>query len=85
MSVWSYVYGTITIDAAGRDDVDTDYRVSRVIGSLPPVTGSEYNMSMHVVKPSVPDSWINADVYLNRPSAPLGILTILANHQTTKD
>ena len=65
MAVWSYVYGTIPIDAAGRDDVDTDYRVSRVIGSLPPVTGSEYNMSMHVVKPSVPDSWINADVYLN--------------------
>lgn len=65
MSVWSYVYGTITIDASGRDDAETDYFVSRIIGSLPPVTGSDGNMAVHVVKPSMPDSWINADIYMN--------------------
>lgn len=52
MSFWSYVRGMIEVYPMGRTQAEMRYILETVLFHLPPVTGSEENMKVHIVQKS---------------------------------
>lgn len=52
MSYWTYVNGIIEVSPFGRTQHEMRYILETVLDHLPKVTGSERNMSVHVVQKS---------------------------------
>ena len=50
MSYWTYVTGTITVDAIGRTQAEKRYILETVLDHLPLVTGSEKDMNVHIIQ-----------------------------------
>lgn len=48
MSFWTEMIGTIRVSPMGRTQHEKDYVLKTVLDHLPMVTGSEYNMNVHV-------------------------------------
>ena len=49
MSLWTHIYGTIKVDPAGSTIPQQEYILRTVLDHLPPVTGSERDMTVNVV------------------------------------
>lgn len=50
MSSWTYVNGTITVDAIGRTQAEKEYILKTVLDHLPLVTGSEEDMYTYLIQ-----------------------------------
>ena len=50
MSHWAYVKGLVTVQSDGRTQPECKYVLETVLDHLPIVTGSEGNMTVHVVQ-----------------------------------
>lgn len=50
MSSWTYVNGTITIDAFGRTQAEKRYILETVLSHLPKVCGSEEDMKVYIIQ-----------------------------------
>lgn len=50
LSDWTYVNGCIKVDVPGRTQPEKRYILETVLDHLPLVTGSERNMSVHIVQ-----------------------------------
>lgn len=48
MSMWTYIYGTITVRPLGRTQEEKEYILKTVLNHLPVVTGSESDMEVIV-------------------------------------
>ncbi len=50
MSFWTYIHGTIVIDAIGRTQPEKEYILKTVLDHLPRVTGSEGDMNVYIIQ-----------------------------------
>ena len=50
MSHWAYVKGLVTVESEGRTQPECRYVLETVLDHLPIVTGSERNMTVHIVQ-----------------------------------
>lgn len=48
MSFWTHINGVITLDVAGRTQVEMDYIIGSILDHLPKVTGSERDMEFYL-------------------------------------
>lgn len=51
MSYWMYVSGIVRVSPMGRTQAEKRYILETVLDHLPRVTGSERNMSVHIIQP----------------------------------
>lgn len=66
MSFWSYVKGMIEVYPMGRTQAEMRYILETVLSHLPPVTGSEGNMKVHIVQKSGHDCSCSDDEFGQR-------------------
>ena len=50
MSYWTYISGAITVSPMGRTQPEKRYILDTILEHLPKVTGSEHDMSTHVIQ-----------------------------------
>lgn len=66
MSSWTYVHGTIGIDAVGRTQPEMQYIIDTVLEHLPHVTGSEGDMDVYVIRKKGHNSSSSCDEFGRR-------------------
>lgn len=66
MSMWTYISGTITVDAIGRTQAEKEYILRTILDHLPLVTGSEGDMSVYLIKANGHDCSSSVDEFENR-------------------
>lgn len=52
MSYWTHICGVVEVSPAGRTQHENDYVLNTILDHLPLVTGSEKDMTVHVVRKS---------------------------------
>lgn len=50
MSFWTYIHGTVIVDAFGRTQPEIEYILKTILDHLPRVTGSEGDMDTYMIK-----------------------------------
>lgn len=63
MSCWTYIRGTIEVSPMGRTQPELRYILETVLSHLPRVTGSEGDMSVHIVQRSGHNGSCNCDEF----------------------
>lgn len=66
MSMWTYISGTITVDAIGRTQAEKEYILRTILDHLPLVTGSEGDLSVYLIKANGHDCSSSVDEFENR-------------------
>lgn len=66
MSMWTYINGTITVDAIGRTQAEKEYILRTVLDHLPLVTGSEEGMGVYLIQANGYDYSSSVDEFKNR-------------------
>lgn len=66
MSYWTYVSGIIDVWPLGRTQHERRYVLETVLDHLPKVTGSENDMSIHIVQKHLINSWTNCNEFGER-------------------
>lgn len=65
MSYWTYINGTITVDAIGRTQAEKEYILRTVLDHLPLVTGSEEDMNVYLIQANGHDCSRSVDEFEN--------------------
>ena len=63
MSYWTHITGTITVSPMGRTQAEKRYILETVLEHLPIVTGSERDMSVHIVQKAEYNSSSSCDEF----------------------
>lgn len=63
MSAWTYINGTITVDAVGRTQAEKEYILKTILDHLPLVTGSEEDMNVYLIQTNGHSSSSSADEF----------------------
>ena len=50
MSYWTYVRGYIKVDCVGRTQPEIEYILKSILDHMPRITGSEGDVTIHIVK-----------------------------------
>lgn len=65
MSMWTYINGTITVNAIGRTQAEKEYILRTVLDHLPLVTGSERDMETYLIQTKGYNSSSSVDEFEN--------------------
>lgn len=65
MSAWTYINGTITVDAVGRTQAEKEYILKTILDHLPLVTGSEGDMNVYLLQTNGYNSSSSVDEFGN--------------------
>lgn len=65
MSYWTYINGTITVDAIGRTQAEKEYILRTVLDHLPLVTGSEEDVNVYLIQANGHDCSSSVDEFVN--------------------
>lgn len=65
MSYWTYINGTITVNAIGRTQAEKEYILRTVLNHLPLVTGSERDMETYLIQTKGYNSSSSVDEFEN--------------------
>lgn len=65
MSMWTYINGTITVNAIGRTQAEKEYILRTVLDHLPLVTGSEEDMNVYLIQANGHDCSSSVDEFEN--------------------
>lgn len=66
ISSWTYINGTITVDAVGRTQAEKEYILKTILDHLPLVTGSEKDMNVYLIQTNGHSSRSSADEFRER-------------------
>jgi hypothetical protein len=61
MSSWTYINGNVTVSPLGRTQAEMRYILETVLSHLPIVSGSERDMSVHIIQKSGHNNYSSVD------------------------
>lgn len=65
MSYWTYVRGYIKVDCVGRTQPEIEYILKSILDHMPRITGSEGDVTIHIVKEDGNSSSLSCDEYFD--------------------